>query len=265
MVLEKAEKDMRRLLVLVRAVVLVLAAACGMSTDDDERASSGPDGAIGDPATTITTSGSAATTTAPRSSYLPPRPDPTTASTTTTAPPAPGPALEWRTRRAVAAGGGWETRACEGDAPFYCAYERDVLVGVVELASFPLPSFESLRGLPRSEALDRLAADGERSIREDRETGCPPGSRYASIPARRLPVAGDQGIRYGFTVTSPRGAAAERSVTYATIVGDTVFLTVAAAFGEGSCVAAEGTQFQPATLERFEPVLDRLVARMLLP
>ena len=255
---------MRRSLVPVTAVVLVLAGACGTSTDD-ERASNSAGGDVGHRATTVTTALSGSTTTTPPSSHLPPRPGPTTVATTTTAPPSAAPALDWRTRRAVAAGRGWDLRACEGDAPLYCAYERNVLVGVVELVSFPLDSFESLRGPPRSDALGRLAADADRSAREDREKGCPPGSRYASIPARRLPVAGDQGIRYGFTVTSPRGAAAERSVTYATIVGETIFLTVAAAFGEGSCVGVEGTPFQPATLERFEPVLDRLVARMVLP
>ncbi len=188
----------------------------------------------------------------------------TVTAATPAAPPGGDVAMDWTTRPAVDAGG-WLLAGCEGAAPLYCVSERGTPVGLVELASFPLDSFESLRGLDRFGALARLAADADRSTREDRENGCAPGSTYQSIPVRTLTVAGQPGVRFGFTVTSPQGASAERSVTYATIVGEDVVLTVAAAFGEGSCVSAEGTQFDPDTLERFEPVLDRLVSEMVLP
>ncbi len=145
---------------------------------------------------------------------------------------------------------------------------RAVSFSLVELAGFPTESFNFL-GPPlaagaEEEALRLVAADASTSIGEDRPTACGELAYEADEPASRI-VADRDGLRYGFTLLRPDGSLDERSVSYGVIDEDTLWLLVAAGFADGSCLAAEGPQFDPAVLDASVSVLDQVAATMGLP
>ena len=157
----------------------------------------------------------------------------------------------------VELGGGLRARHCEGDAPLLCIERAGVPVGVVELGDFPAgdrrPLAERIAGLYRTTT-------------EDRRRGCPPGYRFETVPPQPAPVAGLDGLRYGFTGTFADGRPSERTIAWMVERGGVVTVISAAAAEPDGCLPPEGAgHFTTATLGAAASGLERLVAGSRLP
>ena len=197
-------------------------------------------------------------------------PEPTTTTsarattTTTTVAPAVGEpiAADLGARTVTPAqADGWELAFCEGEAPMVCLSKpaRTDPSGVLELNTFPLDSFPSLQGKTGQAALEALAAESVRTFVADRKDGC--GIEYVveGDPTRPQTVLGVDGLRYGWTATVGE-AVAERSVTYAAIVGDEVHLLVTGALPKSRGCIERLSEFLLEDFDSALPVLDRIAA-----
>ncbi len=154
-------------------------------------------------------------------------------------------------------GDGFRARHCEGDAPLLCIERAGVPVGVVELLDFPAGDHQPLA--------DRIA-DLYRSTTEDRSRGCPPGYRFEGVAPEPAPVAGGDGVRYGFTGTFADGRPSERTIAWMTERDDVVTVISAVADEPDGCLPPEGAgHFTVATLQAAARGLERLVAGSRLP
>lgn len=165
---------------------------------------------------------------------------------------------------AVDLGGGWTAKHCEGDAPIICISRDGEPVGLVELATFPVDSFD-LPGFQEAvadddveEALTILAADFVSVFEVDRTDACGTDYELEGTTPEPATVLGREGMRYGYTGTDG-GRLVERQANHGTIVGDEVVLVNASAYSPDGCVPPEG-EFDPETLDEFTPRLRALVA-----
>lgn len=166
----------------------------------------------------------------------------------------------------VALGDGWSAGPCEGDAPLLCVTERGKPAGLVEMAVFPVESFQlpgfrqAIEAGDEQRALRIIAADFVTTFEADRKDGC--GTDY-ELEASRVEdamVLGKPGLRYGYVARrTSAGDVLERQVNHAVIDGDDVVFVNASGYSSDGCVPPEG-EFTPADLERFTPYLRALVA-----
>ncbi len=176
--------------------------------------------------------------------------------------------VDWISRTTPDATGEYRVRFCEGDGPFLCVEKDGEVIGAIELGDLPVGSYDVLRdalagGATELEALEALAAGHAEHFAKDRADGCGAGYEFAADEPARVTVAGKPGLRYGFAV-SLDGRVVERSISYAVIEGDTLYLLVAGGLDEGACLD-HLNEMSVADLEAFAPVLDRLAAGSRLP
>lgn len=204
-----------------------------------------------------TTAGGAIGTPSPTA---PSSPSPTT--TPTTAEPEPIAASWAQGAPDTELPDGWVLRDCEGDAPIVCVHRGDELVGTLAFASFP-PDGPLVGATDGAEVVEALRAHGTMRMQglvDDRAIGC--GEDYVGSVDDHvdLLVGGQPGVRSGFTAVQA-GELAEHVVTYATISEGQLWLLVAEAAAEGTCMGdSELELFAPADLDAFLPILDRVVA-----
>lgn len=165
---------------------------------------------------------------------------------------------------AVDLGDGWTAKHCEGDAPLICIARDGEAVGAIELATFPVDSFE-LPGFQDAvadgdveEAITILAADFVSVFEVDRTDACGTDYELESTTPEPATVLGRAGVRYGYVGTDG-GRVVERQVNHGTIIGDEVVLANAPGYAADGCVPPEG-EFDPETLDEFTPRLRALVA-----
>jgi hypothetical protein len=165
---------------------------------------------------------------------------------------------------AVDLGGGWSAKHCEGEAPIICVSRDGEAAGLVELATFPVDSFD-LPGFQDAvadgdveEALTILAADFVSVFEVDRTDACGTDYELEGTTPEPATVLGRAGMRYGYVGTDG-GRLVERQVNHGTIIGDEVVLVNASAYAPDGCVPPEG-EFDPDTLDDFTPRLRALVA-----
>ncbi len=191
-----------------------------------------------------------------------------TAAEPTSPLPEPIGAVDWDDpSRAARFNGGWEVRACEGDAPLLCVSRDGAVVGVVEALAYPVASFDDLDVEADDAAnLAALAAGFVEALGSDRAAGC--GADYGFEPIDPEPVRlGEaQGLAYGFTGTRADGQPSELNLQYSAIVGDRIVSIVAAAYDEGGCPGRDDlSSFDSATLAAFRPMLEALLTITPLP
>ena len=168
--------------------------------------------------------------------------------------------VDWTTRTIEPAEvDGWTLEPCEGDAPLVCLSRGGgEATGAVELSEFALSSFTALEDKRGLDALEALADDAVTALAADRKEGC--GVDYAVEADETVPqqVLGTDGLRYGWTATVD-GEVVERNVSYAAIVGPTVYLLVAGALEPDGCMERL-SEFRVDDLDDARPVLDRIAA-----
>lgn len=186
------------------------------------------------------------------------------ATTSTSALSAPSVSFTDVTAPSVDLGDGWSAKHCEGDAPVICVFRNGEAAGLVELATFPVDSFD-LPGFQDAvadddveEALTILAADFVSVFEVDRTDACGTDYELEGTTPEPATVLGRAGMRYGYVGTDG-GRLVERQVNHGTIIGDEVVLVNASAYAPDGCVPPEG-EFDPDTLEEFTPRLRALVA-----
>lgn len=148
---------------------------------------------------------------------------------------------------------------CEGDAPLLCVERDGNRLGSIELGLFPRdPETDP-------QTLEALAKDHRSTFASDRREGCPSGYSVRSDATKRLPVAGLDGIRTGFTVLDADGKLVEHNITYFAIDGDRlVTLGVEGLAAEGSCLELLGG-FDAETVGELLPIFDRVAMGSVLP
>ena len=183
------------------------------------------------------------------------RPSPTPTSGESAPPPA---VVDWFDDEAVVVfDGGWSVRSVEGDAPMLQVDRNGAVAGMIEALALPVDSLDG--GADLHAMVERYYAD----IAEDRANGC--GYEIETAPVRDATVGGQGGVTYQFS--GPAGATpSERVISYATVLGDQVFLIVASAHDAGGCIGVdEDVVFTTDGLAEFAPLLERIVADTPLP
>lgn len=180
------------------------------------------------------------------------------------------PVVDWGAiPSSVDLGSGWSAGSCGGDAPYLCIRRDGRVVGTVELfgvpvATYDLPGFEEALG--RSDhlgALRILVADYYTVVKQDRLAGFGAGYAVETEEPEKVDVSGGDGLRYGFTGTAG-GAVDEQSRSYVTIRDGEVWTQAAGAVSPSSMADGE-IQFTAEQLAELAPLLDRVVARTVLP
>jgi hypothetical protein len=179
----------------------------------------------------------------------------------------PLPVIDWADLEPVDLGDGWIVRDCDGDAPLLCFDRNGEFVGLIELNTFPVPA--ELAGVGSEDelvaAMRTWATDNLDGVVADRSEGC--GADYeveVEAPVEQT-VAGNNGVRYGFRGIEG-GAMTEYVISYATVADDQLWIVVADGAADGGCMGSDELDlFDPAVLETLVPLLDRVVAGMVLP
>lgn len=183
------------------------------------------------------------------------------------------PAVDWSALPTTpqAAPGGFTIEACAGDAPLLCVQEGDQAQGLVEHLAFTLDSFDELArdiaaGVSVHDALLAEIGRFSRAVREDRVATCPDTYTFQTAPTVSAVVAGNEGVRYGFSVLGERGNLVERGVGFMTLrttaEGTMVSVLAASELNDGACVDSSGTlPFTDGGLGRFVPTLTGIAAR----
>lgn len=168
--------------------------------------------------------------------------------------------VDWRDRTVELEGADprWHVAFCEGEAPVICVSEEGQHAGTVELADFPVNSIPTLR-----RGLRVWAEESTAGFKASREADCGDDYHIGLDPIEALTVAGQPGVRYAFT-GSRAGAVVERTISYATTVGDTFFIINADGYDEGACLPRE-SDFTATDLAAFAPVLHALATGSRLP
>jgi hypothetical protein len=163
--------------------------------------------------------------------------------------------------------GDWTVAFCEGEAPFICVSDGPDHIGVVEYAQWPLTSGVAAdtlaNGGTTADALTDHARDFLTAMQADRSIGCGDDYHLTASEPTSASVAGQDGIRYGFTADLD-GRTVETVIIHATITGRTLTTFTAAGYEPDGCLPREG-EFSVADLETFTPTLSRLVAAARLP
>lgn len=157
----------------------------------------------------------------------------------------------------------WTVRGCEGDAPLLCVFDGDRLAGDVELGQFSAGS-DLLDTVDLPTALRAHADDFLQAMEDDRAIGCADFS-FEAMAVTDTDVGGEPAVRTGFVLRDDQGRQVERVVVHVTVRGETMWTVNASAYvQDGGCLPAE-QDFEPATLEEFEPYLDAIVRGTPIP
>ncbi len=181
---------------------------------------------------------------------------PSAGSSTTS--PAPRAVVDWLDdAQAARFPGGWSVRSMDGDAPMLAVERHGQIVGAVEANAYPVSSLDA------GPDLYAIARDLYETSRRDRRQGC--DYDITTAPVRDAIVGGQPGVSYGFR--GPAGSSpTERVISYAAVSGEHVIIIVASAHNPDGCIGTdEDVVFDTATLDEFEPLLDRIVADTALP
>lgn len=178
------------------------------------------------------------------------------------------PILYWNdSSRTTELGNGFTASACPGDAPLLCVFKDGEQVGYLEALAFPIESFPDLD--PDGDTDTTLArfADGFfDDMAADRATGCGTDYVFERIDPEPIVLGNTPGIVFGFAGSMPNGDPSEYNLQYATIVGDTILTTVAAAYDEGGCPGRdELSGFRSADLIELRPHLEPALYESPLP
>lgn len=202
--------------------------------------------------------------------------DPPGASSTSTRPTAApdddrNPAVDWSNGSdGVAVGDGWVAVACPAGPRLLCIEDAGRTLGIVELVDYPVASFANVARVlsetgSTEQALEQQAVDFVDTFVEDRALGC--GERYDVVARDPAPasVGGRDGLTYGFDATLD-GEPVERTVQWATIEGDSIFIVSVSAMEVGTCADdAELDDLDLAQLAAIEGDLAEIVANSELP
>lgn len=175
--------------------------------------------------------------------------------------------VDWEDLEPVDLGDGWVVRDCDGDAPLVCVDRDGEFVGLIELNTFPVPAeLEDAADADELVAAMRAwAADSLDGVVADRAQGCGAAYEVEVEAAVEQMVAGNPGVRYGFRGIED-GAMTEYVISYATVADDQLWIVVADGAADGGCMGSDELQlFDPAVLDTFAPLLDRVVAGTVLP
>ena len=192
--------------------------------------------------------------------------DPTAQPTTTTTSRSAAPVsatVDWTKRVPPTAFGDWTVQSCEGDAPLLCLSSPEHGTGILERSEFPLSSL-SYATDDEMATLNAHARDFYTSFVEDRAEGCGKEYELRAIEPTEVQVAGQRGLRYGFSGNRPGERTSERHLNHAIVDGDELVILSLPAYDENACVARE-QEMTTAAQADFEPRLGPVVAGMRLP
>lgn len=176
----------------------------------------------------------------------------------------------------------WRVAPCDSKskAPLLCVYDRDTLVGTVEMGTFLLSSRSDLRkkltdaGIPakanyadpqyRSRMMTALKAwvdDYYATFRTDRASEYGKTITFTTQPPTQATIGKLTGLRYGFAGLKQNKDIHEQHIGYVAFDGSTLYV-ITTAFD----VTSETGKFkQLADLRRFEPQLTKLLPKLQLP
>jgi hypothetical protein len=151
---------------------------------------------------------------------------------------------------------------CIGEADqFACITLNNTVVGSAERLSLPVSNFDFLADTDDPlVSIELIASDYLASFNVDRETTCP-DLEFEQIGPDRLIVAGQPGLRFGFSQTK-EGDVVEKNLVYGIRTRDTVHLFNLSATAEGSCVGVAGPE--PQVLDQLTPNFERAIATLIL-
>ena len=196
------------------------------------------------------------------------KPSPTTS--TSEAPGVGG--LDFASGSQVDLGDGWIVAPCESGPPLFCArHEGEAgTQSVIELLSVPTSSYPAVKraldegGTP-AEALAAQVAEYHTTFQEDRPAGCGTDYLVDPIGPDDVTVAGHDGVMYGFDGHQD-GRHVERNIHFATIRDDTLYIIVATAVEDGTCMDdGELAEFSIAELTDLQPRVAQMIAASTLP
>ncbi len=177
--------------------------------------------------------------------------------------PDPVPIIDWSDPTVVAdLDAGWTVAACEGGARLLCVARDGVVVGLVELISFPVSSFSDVEpSRPVAENMAVIGSGFVQAMTEDRSAGCGPDYELTPFELESFSLGSLEGASFGYEGRWSDGRPSELNLQYGTIVGDSIVFVVAAAYDEGGCPGRDDTSaFDSATLAEFRPHLERLLS-----
>jgi hypothetical protein len=175
----------------------------------------------------------------------------------------------------------WRVAPCDrSSTPLLCVYDRQALVGTVELGTYLISSRPDLRqkltaaGIPAKAnyaapkyrkqvaiALKAWVEDYYAFFKDDRKTEYGNSITFSSQPPVQVSLGKLTGLRYGFSGIKQDHGIHEQRVGYVAFDGATLYI-ITTAFD----VASETGKFKTLeTFQRFEPHLTKLVARLQLP
>jgi hypothetical protein len=169
----------------------------------------------------------------------------------------------------------WRISPCDA-AVYLCVQLQNKPVGSIELNSFPVEKTELnallAEGSDRSGSLNasspetRLKAlqiwveNHYNTIKRDRQTGLGKQAVFSSQKPEVVSVGELQGLRYGFTTSLKANQLFERSVGYVATDGKVLYVITTSVPDSD----AGGTFTNDATLQKFEPHLQQIVAGLKL-
>ena len=176
----------------------------------------------------------------------------------------------------------WRVAPCDrsSKAPLLCVYDRQALVGTVELGTYLISSRPDLRqklteaGIPAKAnyaapkyrrqvaiALKAWVEDYYAFFKDDRKAEYGNSITFTSQPPVQVSLGKMTGLRYGFSGIKQDNGIHEQRVGYVAFDGATLYI-ITTAFD----AASETGKFKTLeAFQRFEPHLTKLVARLQLP
>jgi hypothetical protein len=172
-------------------------------------------------------------------------------------------------------------RPCTGEAPSLCVYQGTMVLGSVELATFPLvhqPDFQKILSNPEislgsldctnfayapsraRKALAIYAAAYLADLAQDRDATYPEGYTFTPIAVEEISIGDLPGLTYGFTGIDQEGHIFERWLNYTAFDNDTLYL-----FNIFYANDLAGGFISDEELLRFEPYLRQTLAGLRLP
>lgn len=199
------------------------------------------------------------------------QPSPPSGTEQATASPGPSPdtdsfVVDWTGSFALSLPNGWSVQDCEGDRMDACVYDRDGMLGDVELLTgYPLD--ERQTGQDQATVLAELASGFLEHFHDDRAAGCP-DFEFVADDVRDTTVGGQPSKRAAFSLLDSHGQVVERVINHFTLQGDGYAIVNTDAYAtEGGCLGPSeyDASFTPGNLATMEEYLDRLVADSPLP
>lgn len=176
----------------------------------------------------------------------------------------------------------WRVAPCDSKskAPLLCVYDRDTLIGTVEMGTFLLSSRSDLKknltdaGIPakanyadpqyRSRVVTALKAwvnDYYATFKKDRAAEYGTTIAFTAQPPTQVTIGKLTGLRYGFAGLRQNKDIHEQHIGYVAFDGSTLYV-ITTAFD----AASETGKFKTLQdFQRFEPQLTKLLPKLQLP